>query len=306
MPFFDNQSRDELRRVYVEAWRKRRAGLPSEPLEAQVADVIALHPEYHAALERGDDVLARDYTPESRQSNPFLHMGLHLAVRDFLIYGHGWVKVGWRYEETEQSRNEQDIAAELAQLSGQADAYAQENPDLAHSLPTDEEILDNIPDTESVTTEDRPFVERVSPFDIFVDPEATSPRDMRWIAQRVVRDLEEAKRDPRYRPVARKALSSDRASKWHTEDSPYYVKGEADRVTIWEFYDIARGEVSVFSVSGDTFLVDPTPMPYPFGVPFVQLRNLFNEKFESTQNGFLLNVQDYYDPKLEVGLRGTW
>jgi hypothetical protein len=82
MPFFDNQSRDELRRVYVEAWRKRRAGLPSEPLEAQVADVIALHPEYHAALERGEDAHARDYTPEGGQSNPFLHMGLHLAVRD--------------------------------------------------------------------------------------------------------------------------------------------------------------------------------------------------------------------------------
>jgi hypothetical protein len=82
MPFFDNQSRDELRRGYVEAWRKRRAGLPIEPLEAQVADVIALHPEYHAALERGEDALARDYTPEGGQSNPFLHMGLHLAVRD--------------------------------------------------------------------------------------------------------------------------------------------------------------------------------------------------------------------------------
>ena len=82
MPFFDNQSRDELRRVYVEAWRKRRAGLPIEPLEAQVADVIALHPEYHAALERGEDALGRDYAPEGGQSNPFLHMGLHLAVRD--------------------------------------------------------------------------------------------------------------------------------------------------------------------------------------------------------------------------------
>jgi Domain of unknown function (DUF1841) len=82
MPFFDNQSRDELRRLYVEAWRKRRAGLPVEPLEAQVADVIALHPEYHAALERGADTLERDYTPEGGQANPFLHMGLHLAVRD--------------------------------------------------------------------------------------------------------------------------------------------------------------------------------------------------------------------------------
>jgi len=82
MPFFDNQSRDQLRRVYIEAGRKRREGLPIEPLEAQVADVIALHPEYHAALERGDDALDRDYTPESGQSNPFLHLGLHLAVRD--------------------------------------------------------------------------------------------------------------------------------------------------------------------------------------------------------------------------------
>ena len=82
MPFFDNQSRDQLRRVYIEAWRKRRAGLPTEPLEAQVADVIAQHPEYHAVLEGADDTLARDYTPEGRQSNPFLHMGLHLAARD--------------------------------------------------------------------------------------------------------------------------------------------------------------------------------------------------------------------------------
>jgi hypothetical protein len=82
MPFFDNQSRDELRRVYVEAWRKRRASLPVEPLEAQVADVIELHPEYHAALERGGEMLTRDFTPEGGQANPFLHMGLHLAVRD--------------------------------------------------------------------------------------------------------------------------------------------------------------------------------------------------------------------------------
>ena len=82
MPFFDNQSRDQLRRVYIEAGRKRREGLPSEPLEAQVADVIALHPEYHAALEGGDDALDRDYTPEGGQSNPFLHMGLHLAIRE--------------------------------------------------------------------------------------------------------------------------------------------------------------------------------------------------------------------------------
>src|SRR5215213_5430882 len=84
MPIFDTQSRDELRRVYIDAWRKHREGVPMEPLEAQVADVIALHPEYQAALERPDHVVDRDYSPEGGQSNPFLHMGLHLAVRDQL------------------------------------------------------------------------------------------------------------------------------------------------------------------------------------------------------------------------------
>jgi hypothetical protein len=82
MPIFDTQSREQLRQAYVDAWRKRREGLPLEPLEAQIADVVALHPEYQAALERPDTVLDRDYSPEGGQSNPFLHMGLHLAVRD--------------------------------------------------------------------------------------------------------------------------------------------------------------------------------------------------------------------------------
>lgn len=83
MPFFDSQSRDQLRQTYMDAWRKRRERLPMQPLEMQIADVIELHPEYQRAME-GEHALDRDYTPEGGQSNPFLHMGLHLAVRDQL------------------------------------------------------------------------------------------------------------------------------------------------------------------------------------------------------------------------------
>ena len=82
MPFFQNQSRSELRATYVAAWRKYRERAPMEPLEAQLADVIAAHPEYHDVLEAGETALQRDWTPEQGESNPFLHMGLHLAVRD--------------------------------------------------------------------------------------------------------------------------------------------------------------------------------------------------------------------------------
>ena len=82
MPFFHDQDRSGLRRHYLEAWRKRCAGTPLEPLEFQLVTVIEQHPEYHALLEDDALPLARDYQPESGQANPFLHLGLHLAIRE--------------------------------------------------------------------------------------------------------------------------------------------------------------------------------------------------------------------------------
>jgi hypothetical protein len=78
---FAGAGRDELRRRYVNAWQRHRDGLPLEPLDAQIADVIALHAEYHAFLE-GPEVSQQSFSVEQGRSNPFLHMGLHLAIRE--------------------------------------------------------------------------------------------------------------------------------------------------------------------------------------------------------------------------------
>lgn len=75
-----SQDRDALRRVYFDAWRKAKAGMPLQPLEQQVVEVARRHPEYHHLLDTGDDALNRDWLPEHGESNPFLHMGLHIAV----------------------------------------------------------------------------------------------------------------------------------------------------------------------------------------------------------------------------------
>jgi hypothetical protein len=80
---YAHAGREELRRRYVSAWRRHREGLPLEPLDAQIVDVIALHPEYHALLE-SPDALTRDFTVEAGNTNPFLHMGLHLGLREQL------------------------------------------------------------------------------------------------------------------------------------------------------------------------------------------------------------------------------
>lgn len=74
--------RTALRQVFVEAWRKYQSRLPLEPLEALVADVVAAHPEYHALLTNAE--LDQEYTPERGETNPFLHMALHVSLRDQL------------------------------------------------------------------------------------------------------------------------------------------------------------------------------------------------------------------------------
>ncbi|HYM29225.1 MAG TPA: DUF1841 family protein [Steroidobacteraceae bacterium] len=82
MPVFAAEGREQLRRRYLEAWRKFSARAPLEPLEAQLAAVIAEHPEYIAWLETGAEALAAEFPPEGGRANPFLHMGLHLAIRE--------------------------------------------------------------------------------------------------------------------------------------------------------------------------------------------------------------------------------
>ncbi len=78
-------SRDQARRFLIDAWQKRVAVLPATPLETLAADIVALHPEYHALLAGNEDALARDWTPEDGAMNPFLHLSLHLAIEEQLL-----------------------------------------------------------------------------------------------------------------------------------------------------------------------------------------------------------------------------
>jgi hypothetical protein len=75
-----SQDRESMRRYFLDAWRRAIEGQPLEPLEAQIAQVVRAHPEYHGLLENPDAALSRDFLPESGETNPFLHLGLHLAI----------------------------------------------------------------------------------------------------------------------------------------------------------------------------------------------------------------------------------
>ena len=77
------QDRNQIRQVYIDTWQKHRSGQTLDPMQKMIADIIQMHPEYHAELQ-AENTLVKDYTPEMGQSNPFLHMGLHIAIQEQL------------------------------------------------------------------------------------------------------------------------------------------------------------------------------------------------------------------------------
>ena len=175
------------------------------------------------------------------------------AVRDFLICGHGWIKTGYRFVEEEKV------------VQANFDSY--------------DELVSDAPESnmesELIIKEDRPFIERISPFDIFVDPDATTMYDIKWIAQRVRRPLPDVKKDKRYNSVARNEAAPSHYSKYAQDGyAPRRSNDPNDSyVEIWEWYDIDRNTMSVFCEGSDKFLINPTDIPFKFGHPFVMIRN---------------------------------
>jgi hypothetical protein len=78
------QDREQLRRFFQTAWDKRLAGQALQPLEQLVAEVIAQHPEYQDQLT-GDEALQREFSPDDGQTNPWLHMGMHISLGEQLL-----------------------------------------------------------------------------------------------------------------------------------------------------------------------------------------------------------------------------
>jgi len=77
-----SDDRKQLRDQFRQAWRKKLSGVPLEPLDKQIADLVEEHPWYHELMLQDDDVLDQDFTSEHANENPFLHLSLHLALRE--------------------------------------------------------------------------------------------------------------------------------------------------------------------------------------------------------------------------------
>ena len=77
-----HNDRQQIRRMFFEVWNKQKSGQFMQPLEHVILGVILDHPEYQYILDEPDAFTDKDFSPDDGQTNPFFHMGLHIAIRE--------------------------------------------------------------------------------------------------------------------------------------------------------------------------------------------------------------------------------
>ncbi len=233
--------------------------------------VNARNPESQAQAIITEEVLnylwrQHDYQKEFR-----------LAVDDFLLTGHGWIKTGWKATKPPEEKK----------TDAPTDAVINENEGVEEGIDDRDDVPGNVESELNITNNDRPFIERISVFDMFVDPDCRHPKEMRWIAQRVWRPVQDVSVDSRYSPTQRKRVSAASWSRWDYEEGDARsgqekpTQGAVSYGEIIEFYDVKRNKVCTFAMDGtgdnsegdSGFLIKPGEIPYAQGQPFTMLRN---------------------------------
>ena len=187
-----------------------------------------------------------------------------LVVDDSLTVGHGWLKVGYKFVKPAEVKTPPEDGEPID--------------------PSTEDGVDNRPDAPGNVEHEkydhdveRAFVERISMFDMFVDPDARRLSDARWIAQRVRRPVADVRVDSRYIASHRTKAKGTVGDRWlndNSADNPAPNGNSKGFCEVWEFYDLRENTVcTILDGYEDGFLIAPVQMPYSFGHPYVMMRN---------------------------------
>lgn len=228
------------------------------------------------------------------------------ATADAVKLGSGFVKVAWTHVEEERELSEEelqellDTALEAQRSAAEASLIIMEEPDI--------ELLESsIPHTTHRVIRSEPFVEYVSPFDIFLPVNVRRIQDARWIAQRVTLPVDEILSNPEYdvteESLIRDGTYSNKGDEYQAEwrrqtEDARGVEGSSlalDTATVWEFYDMRTRRMMVFQINGEKPLYEdeiPWSHRYP---PFVQIRNYATNGTDFWCFGDIENIANLQD-----------
>jgi Domain of unknown function (DUF1841) len=122
-----NPSRDEVREFFFNAWAQFKAQKPLTDLEKIALAVMHMHPEYHAILDAPEQFKHQEYFPEFGETNPFLHMSLHLSILEQISINQP-IGIASIYEKLKlKHQNEHDAQHDILDCLGESIWLAQRN-----------------------------------------------------------------------------------------------------------------------------------------------------------------------------------
>jgi hypothetical protein len=215
-------------------------------------------------------------------------------TQDMVILGNGFAKVGWAYTETTMDRTPEDYDNEINSTI----ADAMEESAMMGEYLTDEavaELVNSTSLTQQLVEEDEPFVEYVSPYDMFLPANARRMNTSRWVCQRIRVPMEEAKANEMFNKKAREDLKADTgyvdsATLVQYEDKSEGLPEAFTYVTLFEFYDMKEQTLCVFQLDCEEYLYEgPNPHAHRYP-PFVHMRNFNDGGMSCWSFGDLENV----------------
>jgi len=186
------------------------------------------------------------------------------ATEDMLKLGNGFVKVGWDYLEEEAKKTPKQPVDEIDQMLDEAESFL---PEISTMGTSPQETYEKV-------LIDDPFVEYVSPYDIFVPKDARRIENARWVAQRLRLPIDQIKERFGENVVVSvdMAVASDSLVSSYSSETNN-IPEILSYAVIYEFYDMTNRELTVFQIDGNKPLYDG-PIPYQHRYPpFVHFRN---------------------------------
>lgn len=121
---------DDVRLFFADVWRKRQQPLLLNALQQKALRIIAAHTEYAPYLENVEHFLNRTWRPEEGETNPFLHLSLHLSVQEQVAIDQPFGITAIHQSLCEQYagdwvKAEHDMIEALAETIWQAQCYGQ-------------------------------------------------------------------------------------------------------------------------------------------------------------------------------------
>lgn len=204
------------------------------------------------------------------------------ATQDMLILGNGFLKVSWDFVEEERDLEEWERAEAAVEAQTLERGFAlledRDEQDI-------EALKAQIRQTAVEVLRNEPFVEWVSPYDLFVPPNARRIMDAPWVCHRVSMPKDEVLKNPAYTIEEEDLVSdisvdqtgSEYSAEWRREAERhrgiYSEYDTLDTVTLYEFYDMRARKIMVFQIDSDEPIFEgdlPYNHRYP---PFVHMRN---------------------------------